>query len=299
MKLIKPVVFQPSQLISTTATEVHPAWNSATTYSVGQKAVYSQRIYESLVSSNLNVIPTSDELKWLDFGPANKYAMFDTVVGTATTATTSMQVVVKPGAIVNSVALINSSAAIVKLTVRDGLGGAIVYEETAGFSSEESTSWYDYFFNDPLVERTQIVFQGLPPYANAHLYVEFSGSVGSEVSCGVMTYGNSFYLGGTQYGMSSGITDYSVKETDEFGDINFVERAYSKRLSVELFVERGEINRVQRTLYDVRAKPSVWIASDDPVYEEVAVIYGYYKDFSTIVSYPTVCMVSIEIESLT
>lgn len=299
MKLIKPVVFQPSQLISTTATETYSNWSSATTYSIGQRVIYNYRIYESLVNSNLNVIPTSDTLKWLDFAPANSYAMFDTIVGTATTATTSMTVVVKPNTIIDSVALINSKAAIVTITVRDGLGGTVVYQQTYGLQADESNSWYDYFFNDPLIERTQIVFQDIPPYLNAHLYVEFTNSTGKPVSCGVMTYGTGYYLGGTQSGMSSGITDYSIKETDEFGGITFVERPYSKRMSAEIFVANSELNRMQRTLYDVRAKPTVWIATDDPTFEEAAIIYGYYKDFNTVISYPAVSLVSLEVEGLT
>lgn len=299
MKLLKPVVFQSSQLISTTATEAYSAWNSGTTYSIGQRVTYGTRIYESLVNTNLNFQPDTNPTKWLDFAPGNKYAMFDDVVSTATSNTTSLTVVVKPGVVIDSVALINVSALTVSITVRDGLAGPIVYEATAGLSGAESFSWSDYFFTDPLIQRTQIIFSGIPGYVNAHITVVFTQETGVAASCGVMSYGTTVALGKTQYGASSGIIDYSIKQTDEFGNISFVERAYSKRLNANVFVNNADINRVQRTLYEVRARPSVWIASDDPTYEESCILYGYYKSFDTVISYPTFNMLNIELEGLT
>lgn len=298
MKLLKPIDFQISQLISSTAVEAYANYSSGTTYSIGQRIIYSNRIYESLINSNTNNQPDTNPSKWLDFGPSNKTAMFDNKVSTKTTATTSLTVVVRPGAIFDTVALINSEAAVVKVTVRDGLGGTIVYENTAGMTGTESFSYYDYFFNDPLVKRTQVVFYGIPPFVNAHITFEFTNSSGSPVSCGVAVYGSVYSFGGTQYGASAGVIDYSVKETDEYGNITFVERPYSKRLNAEVWVNAFDLNGVQRTLYEVRAKPSVWIATDDPTYEEAAIVYGFYKSFDTVISYPSVSMLNLEIEGL-
>lgn len=299
MKLVKPVAFQESQLISTTATNADANWSSATTYSLGQKVSYSGKTWESLQASNLNKTPTTEPTWWLDLGADNKHAMFDQIIGTSTAATTSMTVVVKPGVVIDSIALINMEAATAKITCRNGLEGDIVYEQTAGLSGSTVQDWYQYFFFDPLLKRTQFIFYNIPQYLDLHITLELTNSSGSAVSIAQMIYGTMYEIGLSQYGATAGIVDYSVKETDDFGNTSFVKRAYSKRFSAEVYVKNTDLNRVQRTLYDVRATPSVWIATDDPLFEEALIVYGWYRDFTTNISYPKHSIVSIELESLT
>jgi hypothetical protein len=51
-------------------------------------------------------------------------------------------------------------------------------------------------------------------------------------------------------------------------------------------------------MYSLRAKPCVWIAADDPLLQEPLIVYGFYKDFSTDIAYPSYSMCSISIEGL-
>lgn len=299
MKTIRPITFQESQLISTTAVNAEADWSSATTYSLGQIVSYSGKRWESLQNTNLNKTPTTNPTWWLDLGADNKHAMFDSVVATSTTATTELTVVVAPGQAFDSLALININAALVKISITDGPSGPVVYEATAGLSSTTITDWYGYFFYDPLLKRTQVIFYNIPPYQNAHVTIEFETSVGEPVSVSTVVYGTLFEIGETQYGASAGIVDYSVKETDEFGNVTLVRRAYSKRLNAQVIVPSAQLNRVQSILYSLRATPAVWIASDDPTLEEALIVYAWYRDFSTEISYPTFSLLSIELESLT
>lgn len=256
-------------------------------------------MYESLQASNTNHQPDVSPTWWLDLGATNQFAMFDTVVSTVTSATTSLTVTYAPGTVFNSVALINVEADLIKVTVRDGLGGPIVYENTVGLSGATVSSWYDYFFTDPLLKRTQVVLSNIPPYASGHITLELSVSPGNTVSIGSFIAGDLATLGVSQYGASAGIIDYSIKQTDEFGNTTFVKRAFSKRLNVTFNLNNSQLNRVQNYLYSVRATPVVWVATDDPQYEEAMVIFGFYRDFSTEIAYPSFSQCSIEIESLT
>lgn len=298
MKLIKPVVFQESHLISTTALNAEADWSAATTYSLGQIITYSGKRWESLQDTNLNKTPTTNPTWWLDLGADNKHAMFDDVVGTATVATTSLTFVIAPGQIIDSLALINLDALLVSVTITDGLDGPVVYESTAGLSGTTITDWYGYFFYDPLLKRTQAFFYNIPPYINAHITIEIETEVGSKVGLAQFVYGSLFEIGLTQYGASAGIVDYSVKETDDFGNVRFVKRAFSKRLSANVMLENSQLNRVQNLMYSVRATPVVWIATDDPMFEEPLVIYGWFRDFTTEISYPDHSIIAIELESL-
>lgn len=299
MKIIKPIIFESSQLVSTTATNAEADWSSATTYALGDIRTYGTNRYESLQASNTNNQPDISPTWWLDLGANNQYAMFDQFVSTDTTATTSLTAVYAPGSLFDSLALINVDAAVITVTIRDGISGPIVYESTAGLSGAESYSWSDYFFNDPLLKRTQIIFSDIPPYLNAHITIELTNSTGTAVNIGHCIAGDLATLGTTQYGATAGIIDYSVKETDDFGNTSFVKRAFSKRLNTQFHLKNSELNRVQNYIYSIRATPAVWIASDDPTFEETLIVYGFYRDFSTEIAYPTHSMCSIEVEGLT
>ena len=100
-------------------------------------------------------------------------------------------------------------------------------------------------------------------------------------------------IGGVQYGASVGITDYSVKSQDAFGNYVITQRAFSKRATFNVMVENGLIDELQTLLADLRATPAIYVGSDGYV---STMIYGFYKDFSTVISYPTLSVLSIELE---
>jgi hypothetical protein len=299
MQVLKPLTFQNSQLISTTAVNADAAYNAATTYALGAIVSYQGNRYESLQNTNLNKTPDVSPTWWLNLGATNQFAMFDQFVSTSTTATTSLTVVYAPGAVFNSIALINVEAAVINITIRDGISGPIVYENSAGLSGANLTSWYDYFFLDPLLKRTQVVFSGLPQYVNAHITIQLTNSEGEEVSVGTVVAGDLATLGKTQYGASAGIVDYSIKETDDFGNTSFLKRAFSKRLNCQFYLENSQLNRVHSYISSIRATPAVWVATDNPQFEEALIVYGFFKEFSLDIAYPANSLYSIEIEGLT
>jgi len=295
MFVIKPTVFTDPMLISTTATEVYSAYSAGTTYDVGNRIIYNNKIYESLQAANTGHTPDTSPTWWLFVQPDNKHAMFDQEVGTATIASTTLTVVIATG-LIDSFALINLNTDTVKITVRDGLGGSIIYEQTGGLSGAFVDDWFKYFFYDPLLKRTQLIFREIPPYATAHVTLEFTST--TSISIGAAVWGSITDLGLTQYGATAGIVDYSKKETNVFGNITFIERAYSKRMNCSVMVPSNNLNRIQQLLYSLRATPAVWIGTDDPTYEETLVVYGWYKDFSSDISYPSYTLCNLSIEGL-
>jgi len=297
MKVVKPTTMTPAMLISSDAVEAYATWNAATNYSVGARVVRTttNRIYERLVAGTSATLPELDLVNWLDYAPTNKWAMFDEQTATMTTATNSLTVVVATG-VIDSVSLIGTTADEVQLTLRDGLGGAVIWTGSMGLSGETVTDWYQYFFFDPLTSRTQAIFQNLPPYVSSHLTMVLTG-IGS-ISLGNLVFGASKDIGGLEYGCTASITDYSVKETDAFGITKFVKRGYAKRMTGNLIIDNMQLNRIHRTLSDLRATPCVWIGSDQPEFNEPLVVFGFYKDFTITIPYNTTSYCSLEIEGL-
>lgn len=299
MKVITPVQVDSSNLISTSVTEIQPAWSNATTYSDGQIVSYLDfGIYESLQDSNLNNPPDSSPLYWLRLGPTNKLAMFDNQVSTASTATTSLTFTVKTG-FFDSIALLNLTGVSVTVIVRDTLGGNIVYEVTQSLQGDDVYDWYQYFFFPVDTQRTQAIFQGIPSlYGDSHTTITLTGAPAATVGLGSFIFGSSTKLGNTEYNVNSGIIDFSVKNTDEFGETTFVKRAFSKRMNAKVYLANTDLNRVQRVLYNLRATPALWIGSDDPLFEEPLIVYGFYREFSTDIAYPSHSYCNLEIEGL-
>lgn len=280
------------------ATDSNSLWSSGTTYSAGQKVRYLSKIYESLVGSNLNNIPSNTPLSWLDLGADNIHAMIDGIVNTPTKRTENLRVILRPGQF-NSLALIDMNATISTASVYDSNTYELIYSNKAGLSGTNVYDWYQYFFYSPTTERSQYVLTGIPTNPNVIIALDLNVASTEEVSVGQLTIGLSEDLGGTQYGAKAGIVDYSKKSTDEFGTITFVERPYSKKLEAEIYFANSQMNRIHRYLTSIRATPVVWIASDDPTFEEAMVIYGFYKDFSTTISYPSHSLCNLQIEGLT
>ena len=294
MKLIKPVTFQDSQLISSNATETYAAYNSGTTYAKDAFVDYGTHIYQSLVNTNLNHQPDISPTFWILIGPDNTHAMFDTQVSTITTSSSPLNVTVAPGVNINSAAFLELTGTQLVVTMTDGAGGPTVYTKTVSLDDTVLIDWYGYFF-DPYNPRTEVILTDLPPYPNGRLSMALTGS--GTIGIGVFTYGTVYDLGLTQYGASAGIKDYSVKETDQYGNTTFVERAYSKRMESQVFVQNSNIAFNQKLLASVRATPCVWIGSEDTQYNPL-VVFGFYRSFNTTISYPTYSLCSLEIEGL-
>jgi hypothetical protein len=296
MQVIKPIIFLDSQLISTTAVEAYATYSAGTTYAINTFVVYLNKIYQSLQASNTGHTPDTSPTFWQYISVGNKIAMFDSEVSTQTTATTSLTTVVAPAVITNSLAYLELQGTQLQVEVRDGAGGTIVYNKTIALDSTIILDWYMYFF-EPYNPKTEVILSDVPPYLNARITTTLTGASGSTVKIGSMIYGTVYQLGTTQYGVSSGIRDYSVKQTDDFGNTTFLQRAFSRRMEGNVFMNNTALAFNQRLLTSLRAVPAVWIGSTEDNFSPLTV-FGYYRDFNIDISYPTFSLCRIEIEGL-
>jgi len=297
MKVIKPIDVTDAVLISSTAPEAdYAAWAASTAYSVGDRVIRTatHRIYQRLAAGTTATAPELDPANWLYLAPTNRWAMFDAEISTQTSLASPLTVVLKPG-LANGLALFGLAGTTLAVTVRDGLSGPVVYSRSISLDGTIVADWYQYFF-EPYVQRSDVVLTDLPPYGNAHITIAISG--GGTVACGIVAVGTVYTLGDTQQGASVSIVDYSRKETDAFGVTSFVQRAYSKRMSLKLLLANAQLNKTQRVLADLRASPCAWLGTEAAGYEPLSV-YGFYKDFSIDIAYPALSYCSLEIEGLT
>lgn len=299
MKVIRPITITDASLVSSTAPESdYPAWASGTTYAVGNRVILTSthRRYESLVGSNLGNNPATDDgTKWLDLGQTNRWAMFDNRVGTNTTRAASLTVELQPGSI-DALALIDADAE--SATVTMTVSGTEVYSGTRSFMNAgvPINNWFAYFF-EPIGRKTTVFFLDLPVYPDAVTTVEvIGGGATATVSVGTLVVGRQADLGEAELGVDLGIVDYSRKETDQFGVTSVVERSWSKRMTLRTLIQTDQVDATQRLLAGLRATPVLWIGDES---FESLIIFGFYKEFSLDLAFPTVSYCSLTVEGLT
>ena len=302
MIVLKPNPLTFSSIVSTNAVETVTPWNSSTVYSAGDRVRRdtTQRIYECVIAGADATTPEVAELaeipKWIDVGPTNRMAMLDEQVNTTTKATSPLTFTIRTRTC-TAVGLFGIRGAhTAAVTVRNGSGGPVVYQKSTVLDGTIINDWFDYFFEEP-VPKPDLVLLNIPPYFNAHITVSLIGATGDTVECGVFLAGRTYQLGATQYGATASITDYSRKDTDDFGNATFVRRPYSKRMNAKVTVDNVKLNKIQYVLAELRATPSAWIATAERGFDPLTV-YGFYKDFTIEVEYATESRCDIEIEGL-
>lgn len=297
MRILSPISITPTMLTSSTVPETdYQEWSSGTAYTVGQRVMRltTHHIYEALTATTGDT-PETSPTKWLDLGATNRWRAFDQKVGTATTQAESVEWVIAPGMPVSAVGLIELVAETVRVRVSDPIEGEI-YDRTRALSGTITVAdWYAYFF-EPVSRRSFAIFTDLPSSRAPTVTITISGLAGETVRCGVCLVGTyAVFADAVRYGAKVGIVDYSRKTIDDFGNTQITERAFSKRASWQMLIHNSDIDRMQRTLADLRATPALYIGSDR---FESTLVYGYYRDFDITIDYHQYSECSIELEGL-
>lgn len=310
MKVLKPTIITDSMGVSASVAETeHPVYSAAVDYAIGNKVIYQHNRYEALtVNGPATTVATPGVLgstAWLKLGPTNLWAMFDNEVNTQTIYAGDLVVYVSPG-LISSVMLLEVAGAYkVKLEMVNpdnsvrlhSVTGLPLYSEEKLLDDTVIANWLDYFF-EPFDIRSDISFENLPAYRDIRLRLTvYKSTSAAEVKLGAFLLGATISLGITAYGAEAGIIDYSKKETNEFGVTTLVKRSFAKRNSFDLEITNADLRKVHSTLANLRATPCVWIPTDDVTYSPL-VVYGWYKDFSINVPYPTFSTCSISVEGL-
>lgn len=162
-------------------------------------------------------------------------------------------------------------------------------------SSLEVSSFWSWFW-EPITKRTNFVDIDLPStYSDLEITATLNAT-GATVKCGALIVGLSKTVGNSvNYGASIGITDYSRKSQDEWGNWTVVEGLYSDRGTFSVDIDRVATDSVKLTLAQYRATPVVIVGSES---YDSTIIYGFIQNFSVGIDYPSHSVLNIDIESL-
>lgn len=292
-----PLTIGPTALVSSTIPEpsvTEAAWNSLTTYTVGQVVILSSthRRYKALQSST-GVDPSSISalnVYWADDGPTSRWAMFDGSTSYKSEVSSPLTAVLRPGAF-NSIYLGGLVASDAAITVLDAPGGNVIHSSTHSLEDSEPGDWYEYWFS-PFSPRSDLLITGIEPYRNSQVTITLTGG---SVECAMCATGDVRPLGTTVYGAKASPKSYSTIKTVN-GVSTIVKRRAGNDLSMSAWAKLTEANSIHATLMTLIDTPCLWIGTDLPNYQGLrswglgAGSIGY--------DYPEDVVVSVEVTGL-
>ena len=272
MKILVPITLTDAMLSSSTIAEPaagEAAWNAATSYTVGQRCILASthRVYENLIAGVNATSPdqalTGATPRWLDYGPTLRWAAFDGVVNTPSTATTSFTYVLLPG-FFNAIAFYGMDGATISVSIKDAPGGTVFYTYS-GSLLEPPVDYYDYYFG-VIRGLSKLVLSDILLYANPEVTITVTG-VGT-VEAGMIALGDLRPLiseggiGGTQQGASAEPFTYSYINTDAFGRTSIVRRHSATNMRASVVLPKTDADAALATVQSVLDVPAAWIATD-------------------------------------
>lgn len=320
--LLPTLITADAQLISSSATEsadtTWVAWTAGSqTFTLGDTYKYAHVRYEVLQTYTRTSVATDhvpgvvgSEDWWLALEATEQWAMFDTRSTTATHDIGSLVVEVRPGAVFSSgsVTGVTGAGSVLWETFSGAgrTGADLVWSETKTLDATYVGDWYSYWF-DPFDVYTDLLFGGIdgttgsgsmPPYRNGEVRLTVTGTTGStEVGVAGFLVGLSVPLGEVLNGASGGIIDFSVNETDGYGERTLVVRGFAKQNSLSFKVPKAQFRRVASTLSQLRAIPAVYVPSPD-IDLSPLITFGPVQEWSYTVAYRDHIIFTIEINGL-
>lgn len=293
-KIVTDSVFKTSTLTEADAA----AWVVGTTYAVDALVMYNHRVYKSLQGSNVGKTPdaTTSATWWSDQGPTNRWAMFDDKIGTVSRSTgTSMTVELDFGRCAGF-GLFGVDATTLYAEVKDS-GGTVIWSETTDLSRDPLiASWSDYFFKD-VTTRTEVVRTGLPIYSTSTLKVTLSKPTGT-VGLGNLVIGRDYFVGLSKWGAQGGMSDWSKKSTDSFGNTYLKQGNWAKTTKLDLHVLNSHVDTVYALITGMRGTPTVFIGDNRDASFDMLTVWGYVADFNITIPGPEMAACTLEVQGL-
>lgn len=297
LRIVPPLPVSDSVLVATDVPESgHPAWSSGTAYVIADRVhiAATHKVYEAL-TAHTNKPPADNPADWIEVGPTNRWALFDTSNSTQTAQSTAMYYRLQYTGAFNAGALLNITGGLsVRWRVTHGSLGTL-YDRTIDLSSVPAQAgWWEWFYGDRRGPSLSVL-DDLPGIVGAELRVDITGT--PTLAAGVLIVGQAKSIGMlVQQGARVGIQDYSRKETSEFGDLVLVQRAYAKRAAFDVPILAPLVDEAIQFLTLYRATPCLYVGGGG--YESTTV-FGFWKEFDVNIAYSTHSVCSLQVEGLT
>lgn len=306
MIVLPPLTVTPAMLTASSIAE--PAsgeteWSAGVTHTLGATVVDStlHKKYECLATIYSSTPPYLDTTHWKDVGPNNRWAMFDTLRNSASSATTSFYVTITPGQSINSLALLQVEATRILVTatsVAYNGGGTPFYTNDINMAVRTTSGWFDYFFGGMVTGRPSTIMFDIPEHSDVVLHITFYGET---ATCGACVIGNYVNLGWTQPGATVEALNFSTFDRDLLGNSTLVPRRSVPKTMQTIYAKAADIESIVAVRNTLNAVPAVWSGLNDSLddnYFELLLILGFYRSFTIDIDNPAYIKIDLELEEV-
>lgn len=303
MKLVKNEV---SDYLSINVTKDEIEWNVANVYNRRDEVRYGNFIYVYAGEDGTNTTLTPQQIwerdkntyaVWIEDRPTNYYAMLDGKTSTVTTAENELIFELDNNRY-DTFALLRVEATTAKIELMDKDTDFVyqIFDFELLDRTDRIDAYTHYFL--PIELRSSVYFDNIYLLGNTKLKVTLTNT-GGTVKCGRLVFGNSYYLGDTQYGANLDFQSNSRFESDIFGNVSLKQISSQPIESYTVSVETGKIPSIKKKRTEVDATPALFVADESANSNlENLLVFGYFTNFSILADNPTRSTVTINIKGL-
>ena len=271
--------FVPQSITSYTSSQLTPEyadWNNATTYIVGDKAIYGNYIWICSFAGSLNFEPKENSPHWTKWGVSNYWSLIDTRSQTLTVVNSNFVVEFdKTGIETLVIGYFKGTSILVEVL---GSLDDVVFPKTFSNRRREGLPSYLNWIHAKFIDyssRSKVFYL---PLFGSKVRVTFSKGSYSNVQVGFMVGGRSTQMGKTIEGVKLGRTSYTIKNTDDFGITTITSRAKRKYHDFETSVSSDIAMNTLRIIENYEDTVMAFIIDNNPnsVYENIVTL-GVYE----------------------
>lgn len=276
MMYVDPIPMTSAAILAgTSTTEPGPGetvWVSGGTYALGDLRIRTQtdRVYQAVQAhTGRTTAPELDRTFWKDIGPTLLWAPFDYYASTVNSSTNANIVYVLSGRYVNTIWLDGLLGESVTVSVKNAVGGTIVFTKTQTLK-RAATGYWDYAFGQRYFDRNALI-TGLPIYPASEITITISGGTGVTRAVGSIVIGKMLSIaftgwGGTQQGPKVIPKTFTFREVGKDGTITLVPRGSGVDLDCVAKIARVNADIAVDSLTSLMGRPVVWVATLVPGY---------------------------------
>lgn len=303
MMILEPHNIDYSTVVSSIPEDTAEVWTSTKTYAKEAIVRYGIYLYTSLQDSNTNHQPSTTlsglDAWWKRTTVTNRGAAFDAALYTQSVApegTTEITISFPWARGATGFGLLNMTGVTnVNIKVVDG-SSTIVYNQDFNLL-DGVDNWWDYYaglwdYKSDLTEFTSI------PLVSGTFTATLTGG---EPAIGHIMVGETWTLGKSLRNATAEIKDFSVYNTDDFGNTTVIQRSFAKTYNIEVSLDLSKADSTFKRLTNIRAKSCLWRGDDVSLSDgglDFLIAFGYFKRAPLTAQSASTATYNLEIEGL-
>lgn len=232
---------------------------------------------------------------WVQIRPTNYYAMLDARTDSQTTNNADI-IMTFDISNQNTFAMLNIQADNVNVSIFDTDQGIVTYNKDVETRDESSViDFYSYCFSD-FVFSDSIYLDDLPLTQNGILTIT---ATAETVKIGRLVLGKSYFVGDTFFGATLGISSYSDKSIDTFGNVSLKQKGSVNIDTYKVQVPTPKVTELRKKAIEYDAVPILFIGDEsmDTIVDNL-LNFGYWTNFSILLPNPVKSTLSLSIKGL-